>query len=115
MDSTDAIPTFSALASAIKQRHPTFAYIHVVEPRILGLSDRKDSEIAEHESNDFIRNILNAGEGPHIPLISAGGYDAASAIKTAEEKGGLIAFGRHYIANVSDIILRFLEVGCLSF
>jgi 2,4-dienoyl-CoA reductase-like NADH-dependent reductase (Old Yellow Enzyme family) len=39
------------------------------------------------------------------PYIAAGGFDRASANNTVEKHGGLIAFGRHFIANVSTLFL----------
>ena len=35
------------------------------------------------------------------PYIAAGGMDGATAINTVEKYGGLVAFGRDFIANVS--------------
>ena len=34
-------------------------------------------------------------------MITTGGYDRASGIKTAEETGQLIGYGQAFIANVS--------------
>lgn len=47
------------------------------------------------QSNDFIREIWRPR-----PLISAGGYNRELALKVAETKGDLIAFGRFFISNV---------------
>ncbi len=95
MKMVDPKPTFRYLASQLKARQPKLAYLHIVEPRIIGLGDREDEDIGVQEENDFIRNVWS----PKL-LISAGGYDRQSAIDTAENKGDLIAFGRHFIANV---------------
>jgi len=83
--------TFSYLVSALKDDHPDLAYIHVIEPRILGDSY---TEGKHGDSNDFIRDIWQPR-----PLILAGGFSGASATEAVEEKGGLVAFGRHFIAN----------------
>ncbi|KAJ7612397.1 hypothetical protein DFH06DRAFT_1015391, partial [Mycena polygramma] len=49
--------------------------------------------------NDFIRDIWG-----DRPLISAGGFNRESAIKLAEQRtNSLVAFGRHFIANASQI------------
>lgn len=96
MDTVDAVPVFTALVNAVKERYPKLAYLHIVEPRVLGLYDRKEGA-PEGESNDFVRDIL---KGTEIPLISAGGYTTESAVETADQKGDLIAFGRYYISNV---------------
>ncbi|KIY72910.1 FMN-linked oxidoreductase [Cylindrobasidium torrendii FP15055 ss-10] len=101
MDTVDAVPVFTALVNAVKERYPKLAYLHIVEPRVLGLYDRKDGT-PEGESNDFVRDLL---KGTDIPLISAGGYTTESAVETADQKGDLIAFGRYYISN-PDIAYR---------
>ncbi|KAH9945554.1 NADH:flavin oxidoreductase/NADH oxidase [Amylocystis lapponica] len=85
------VPTFSYFASQLVARHPDMAYIHAVEPRAQGGEDR---EVQAGESNEFLRAIW----APR-PFISAGGYDRARALATVEEKGGLVAFGRLFIAN----------------
>ena len=51
----------------------------------------------------------NGGEGGgERVFISAGGYTRETALRTAENKGGLIAFGRLYIPNVRVYTLSFL-------
>jgi NADPH2 dehydrogenase len=87
----DPIPVFSYLVAELRRRHPNFGYLHVVEPRIQGSFDRA----VERESNDFLRAIW-AGKR----WISAGGFSRDSAIKQADERGELIAFGRYFTSNV---------------
>jgi NADPH2 dehydrogenase len=89
--------TFGYLVSNLKDNYPDLAYIHVVEPRILGdgPTSLKPEGQLQRESNDFIREIWQPR-----PLIVAGGFSGASAKETVEEKDGLVAFGRHFIANV---------------
>ncbi|KAL5532379.1 hypothetical protein ACEPAF_5949 [Sanghuangporus sanghuang] len=91
-------PTFAYLVSRIRAAYSRFSYIHVVEPRIAGSTER---EALEGESNDFLRAIWKGpdSEKNHSVYFSAGGYDVEGAIKDAEEKGDLIVFGRHYISN----------------
>ncbi|KAK0210089.1 hypothetical protein DFS33DRAFT_1402133 [Desarmillaria ectypa] len=96
----DPKPTFAYLVSQIKEKHPDFAYIHVVEPRIVGTSDRNLDDISAYEENDFLREIWVPK-----PVISAGGYDQATAITVADEKNDLVAFGRHFLAN-PDLVCR---------
>ena len=88
---------FSHLVEELRRRHPKLGYLHVIEPRVRGIFDRDDRTV-EKESNDFLRAIW-AGK----PWISAGGFSRDSAIKQADEKGELIAFGRYYTSNVSLI------------
>jgi NADPH2 dehydrogenase len=97
MKMVDPIPQFTHFVTSLKSKHPNLAYIHLVEPRIDGSIEIEDSNGKyDGESNDFIRAIWEPR-----PLISAGGYTRESALKTVEEKGGLVAFGRFYTSNVS--------------
>ncbi|KAK0499115.1 hypothetical protein EDD18DRAFT_62810 [Armillaria luteobubalina] len=88
----DPVPTFGYLVTKIGQRHADLAYLHVVEPRVAGTETRDD--VGGNESNDFIRDLW----APR-PLISAGGYKREEAMKVANEKGDLVAFGRYFISN----------------
>ena len=90
----DPVAQFSDVVTRIRDLHPSFSYIHLVEPRVDGTTDRV--EVPLRHSNDFIRKIW----APR-PLISAGGYNLEIAKDVAESKGDLIAFGRRFIANVS--------------
>ena len=54
-----------------------------------------DTPSPRSQSNDFIRDIWGSR-----PLVSAGAYTRESAIRVAETKGDLIAFGRPFIGNV---------------
>ena len=93
--------TFGYLISRLKDSYPDLAYIHAVEPRILGSFTTGEPEAQlQRESNDFIRNIWQPR-----PFIAAGGFSGASAKEIVEEKGGLVAFGRHFIANVRQLAL----------
>ncbi|KZP26859.1 NADH:flavin oxidoreductase/NADH oxidase [Athelia psychrophila] len=105
MRMSDPIPTFSYLVSSLVSAHPELAFVHVVEPRISGASDRTD--VGDHEQNDFIRDITRKAGGI-TKVISAGGYTRQQAIEAAEEKGDLVAFGRAYIAN-PDLPTRLKE------
>ncbi|KAF9077372.1 hypothetical protein BDP27DRAFT_1283307 [Rhodocollybia butyracea] len=98
----DPIPTYSYVVKTIKGLYPDFAYISVCEPRVAG-STTMDSNIAQSDSNDFIRKIW----APK-PLITAGGFDRESAIQQADSTGDLIAFGRKYIPN-PDLPRRLLQ------
>ncbi|KAI0686790.1 NADH:flavin oxidoreductase/NADH oxidase [Cytidiella melzeri] len=97
MKMADPIPTFSYIIKELAERHPSLAFVHVVEPRVNGSTDR---EAGQGESNDFIRAIWQPR-----PLISAGGYDRELALEAAEQKDVLVAFGRPYIPN-PDLPLR---------
>ncbi|RDB20347.1 putative inactive dehydrogenase EasA [Hypsizygus marmoreus] len=98
MGMQDPVPQFTHFVSTLKAKHPTLAYLHVVEPRISGDADR--TTIGAHESNDFIRTIWSP-----LPLITAGGYTRDTAIEAVEKNGGLVAFGRWFISN-PDLPLR---------
>ncbi|KAH7890597.1 hypothetical protein F5I97DRAFT_1826692 [Phlebopus sp. FC_14] len=97
MKMPDPRPTFAYLVRALRDAHPDLSYLHVIEPRISG---NPDVDADESESNDFLRDIWNGGEGGEKRIfISAGGYARETALRTAEDKGGLIAFGRSFIPN----------------
>ncbi|KAE9404773.1 NADH:flavin oxidoreductase/NADH oxidase [Gymnopus androsaceus JB14] len=96
MKMKDPKPTFKHLVQEIKKAHPTLSYIHFIEARVDGYGLR--DEIPEYENNDFIREVWTQ-EGNARWSISAGGHSRESAIKTAEKKGDLVAFGRPFIAN----------------
>jgi len=97
MKMEDPKPTFAYFVSQAKERFPNLAYLHAIEARVSGIDDR-DSKDAE--SNDFLREIW----GEKV-FIAAGGYTPQRAAETVSSKGGLVAFGRHYIAN-PDLPLR---------
>jgi NADPH2 dehydrogenase len=88
MKEKNPIPCYSYLVSQLAQKFPNLAYLHVVEPR--------SDDFPSGASNDFIREIWS----PRT-LVSAGGYERDTAMQVAEEKGDVIGFSRHYIANVS--------------
>ncbi|KAG6371573.1 hypothetical protein JVT61DRAFT_9282 [Boletus reticuloceps] len=93
-------PTFAYLVTALRDKHPKLAYLHVIEPRVAGPSDT-DTALNPDENNDFLREIWNGGEGgEERAFISAGGHTRENALCTAEDKGGLVAFGRLYVSNV---------------
>ena len=95
----DPRPTFAYLGTALCDKHPKLAYLHVVESRVSGVSD---IDASADEENEFLRGIWNGGEGgEERVLISASGYTRDTALRTVEDKGGLVAFGRQYISNVS--------------
>ena len=61
--------------------------------------------------NGFLREIWNGGEGgEERAFISAGGYTREEALRTAEDKGGLIAFGRLYISNVGFLLFHSCDL-----
>ncbi|KAG6873595.1 hypothetical protein C0995_013968 [Termitomyces sp. Mi166 len=96
----DPTAQFSHFVSELKAHHPNLAFLHLIEPRILGNTDR---EYGVHESCDFLRTIWSPA-----PVISAGGYTRETAIQAAEERGELIAFGRYYISN-PDLPFRLMN------
>ncbi|KIJ04679.1 hypothetical protein PAXINDRAFT_104066 [Paxillus involutus ATCC 200175] len=52
-------PTFAHLATALRDKHPNLAYLHLTESRVAGNTDVPHTE---DESNDFLREIWNGGE-----------------------------------------------------
>jgi NADPH2 dehydrogenase len=92
----DPIPTFSYVVNELRANHPQLSYVHVVEPVING---NADVEAPKEISNEFIRQIWEPR-----PLISAGAFKPQSAIAHAEKHDELVAFGRYYISNVSEVL-----------
>jgi len=101
----DPVPTYTYLITQILERWPRFGYLHITEKRLdpeenQRLSDPTFEDSATiYDENDFIRKLWSARGKP---LITAGGYRRSTALRTAEKKGDLIAFGRLFIANVSS-------------
>jgi NADPH2 dehydrogenase len=99
MKEENPVPGYSYLVAELAKRFPHLAYLHLVEPRsdelVMDIPKDRQHDAMRAMSNDFIRKIWG-----NKTLISAGGYERDSAIKTAEEKGDVIGFSRHYIANV---------------
>ena len=97
MKMEDPKPTFAYFVSQAKERFPNLAYLHAIEPRVAGIADRESDSL---ESNQFLREIWG-----DKAFISAGGHTPQTAAETASTLGGLVAFGRHYISNVSFFLL----------
>ncbi|KAJ8081503.1 hypothetical protein PM082_007348 [Marasmius tenuissimus] len=96
----DPVPTYSYLVKELKKAHPTLAYIHVVDPRVDGVTNVDPG----NRSNEFIREIWTKGPGGNEAedgrrLISAGNYDLKSGTELADTKGDLVAYGRLFISN----------------
>jgi len=96
MKMEDPKPTFAYFISQAKERFPNLAYLHAIEGRVAGIDDQESNDA---ESNDFLREIWG-----DKAFIAAGGYTPQTAAETANTKGGLVAFGRHYIANVGSYL-----------
>lgn len=96
----DPLLTFRALVSRLHDTYPDLGYLHAVKPRIAGAAER---ESKVDESNDDLCKIWGSR-----PYLAAGGFTREDAIQTAEEKGGLVVFGRHFISN-PDLPTRLLK------
>jgi NADPH2 dehydrogenase len=92
MGMRDPLPTFTTFVERVCAAYANFAYVHGIEPRVNG-NEEVDSD--QSKSNEALRKA--AGD---IPYMASGGFDRASATSMVEKHGGLIAFGRHFIANV---------------
>ncbi|OAX35621.1 FMN-linked oxidoreductase [Rhizopogon vinicolor AM-OR11-026] len=102
MGTSDPMPQFTYLVRQLKKHN--LAYLHVVEPRVSG---NADVDAPPESTNDLLRQIW-CGEDKDSVFISAGGYTRQTAIETAEEKGGMVAFGRLYIPN-PDLPIRLMH------
>ncbi|KAF8151841.1 FMN-linked oxidoreductase, partial [Mycena galopus ATCC 62051] len=105
MGMEDPKPTFAYLVAQILERHPQFAYIHSIEPRVDATTLRP--VIPEGWSNDFLRDIWLSPESERR-FISSGGYNRPLALEFADDKNDIIAFGRHFISN-PDLPYRLLH------
>ena len=99
MGMPDPVPTFSEVVTRIRDDHPGFAYIHVLEPTTDHRPKEQSGKGIEGESNKFLRDIW--GDRPYIANYS---FERDSAIETVEQEGGLISFGRHFISNVKQCL-----------
>ncbi|KAH9056796.1 hypothetical protein EDB87DRAFT_1686814 [Lactarius vividus] len=103
MGMKDPLPTFATFVERIRDEHPNLAYIHVIEPRVSNFTVAAVTDENRVQSNEVLRKIW--GDRPYI---AAGGMDRAIAIDTVSKYGGLVAFGRHFIAN-PDLPLRLKQ------
>jgi NADPH2 dehydrogenase len=99
MGMKDPLPTFSAFVERIRDTHTSIGHIHVIEDLQRTTGTNFDDENDTH-SNEPLRKIWG-----NRPYIAAGGFDRASANRTIEKHGGLIAFGRHFISNVCTFFI----------
>ena len=58
MRMTDPKPTFSYLVGEIAKRHPNFAYVHLVEPRVDGIDERTPAEGEVCLSTAFVTDSM---------------------------------------------------------
>lgn len=98
---------FVPYVEALLKQSPRLAFIHVVEPRILG---NQEADMQDETDNiDPLREVVrkhvesrgeqeNGGSGVGTKFIAAGGYKPHDAIEHSEKTGDLIAFGRLFIA-----------------
>lgn len=100
MGMTDPLPQFTDMISKLSKLK--LAYLHLVEPRVSGNTDR---DHAKHESLDFAITAW-AGAGP---VILAGGYTADSAKRRLQGNTDIaIAFGRQFTSN-PDLPRRLMK------
>ena len=92
MATIDPLPTIRAFVERLRDTHPNFAYVHVTESR--EAEELKEGKL--DDSKATLREIW--GDRPYI---AAGGFDRETAKSTVEKYGGLVAFGRQFISNVS--------------
>lgn len=93
----DPIPTFAGLVTRIRDSHPDFAYIHVLEATDLNTVLTRPRECTETRPPvKFLRDIWG-----NRPYIANANYERDTAIDAVEKEGGLVSFGRHFMSNVS--------------
>lgn len=90
----DPKPTFAYLAQKIKELYPNFAFFDAVE-----VERPRDGK----ESNDFLREIW----APKV-FMSNSGYDRKKGMELADRTGGLVGYGKDFLANVRFSLNYFL-------
>jgi NADPH2 dehydrogenase len=96
MGMPDPIPTFAGLVTRIRDSHPDFAYIHVLEATdIVPALARPKVSAVTRPSFKFLREIWGSR-----PYIANGNYERNTAIEVVEKEGGLVSFGRYFMSNV---------------
>lgn len=98
MYDSDPVALFSHVARALAAQR--IAYLHVIEPRVVGHNEVGDQTPL---AAALLKPIFGG------PVIAAGGFDGASAAAIVEAgDADLVAFGRHFIAN-PDLPRRLRE------
>lgn len=126
MHEKDPIPAYKYVIEQMVAKHPSLAYLHLVEARPpLEVSDPSRPSTAPSTSPSLTVEVDSFGRPATTsnafarsiwlprPLISAGGYSEPAGVdmaKNAAEQsdGVLIAFGKHFIAN-PDLPVRLRE------
>src|SRR5579863_7645460 len=93
----DPVPTFTEVVTRIRDDHPDFAYIHVLEPTTHHRPAGESETGKNNDSNKFLRDVW--GDRPYIANYD---LERDSALELVEKEGGLVSFGRHFISNVSN-------------
>lgn len=92
MHDSDPATTFSYLAEKLNDF--ALAYLHIIEPRIVGPEDRERGYYAEPVASRQLREFF------HGTLIAAGGFSPQAGEKMLEAgEADLIAFGRLFTSN----------------
>ena len=87
------------LLQALQEHHPQLAYVHFVEPRVVGDGRLKPLDVPEANLSHFRK----AWKGI---FMSAGGYTAKTAVDQIESgRSDLVALGRLFLAN-PDLVRR---------
>ncbi|KAI9742130.1 MAG: hypothetical protein M1834_000520 [Cirrosporium novae-zelandiae] len=103
MRMADPIPQFSHLIRNLRSLN--LAYLHLIEPRVLG---EFDIDAKSHDSLNFALEIW----GPDSPVIVAGGFKPGECRVDIENRYGgyqvAVAFGRYFTSN-PDLVFRIRE------
>ena len=103
MRMADPVPQFTHLAENLRSLN--LAYLHLIEPRVSGITDR---DAGAADALDFIVDVWKEAS----PIVFAGGYTtdkAEEALRVGLNGGSAaFAFGRHFISN-PDLPYRLLH------
>lgn len=92
----DPKPTFAYVAQKIKELYPNFAFFDAVE-----VERPRDGK----ESNEFLREIW----APKV-FMSNSGYDRQKGMDLTDRTGGLVGYGRYFLANVGIFLEPIYQI-----
>ncbi|GAB5587667.1 hypothetical protein Unana1_02567 [Umbelopsis nana] len=101
MHDANRVLTWSTVTQAIQDRFPNLVYLHFIEARINGASDKYQDPETETEILEPFRKLWKG------VFLRAGGFSLETAVADVDShENDVIVFGRDFIAN-PDLPLRF--------
>ncbi|KAI0742653.1 NADH:flavin oxidoreductase/NADH oxidase [Daedaleopsis nitida] len=98
MGMEDPVPTYTYLLGEMKRKYPALAFVHSVSAA---------GPLNEMPKDPSQADLLYKLWAPRT-VITTGGFDRESGVKTAEETGQVIGYGRAFLSN-PDLPFRLRE------